>query len=430
VAAVGLGAALLMGCTSSPSTYPDPSRAPVASPSAPASAGSLSEAQADLDMLVEQLESIHPEPWHGVPRETFVAAVADIQERMADLTDDQLLVEVMRLVAMISENGRDGHMFAMPSDQAAGTALPIRVYEFPDGVFVTDAREPHESLIGQEITAVGDHSIDEVLDALEPLVPRDGPATVPGFRPLFFLRVEVLRGLGLVGDGPVELTVSDGTTEETVPVDPIPMAEHQAWAGPGGMVALPVRDIQWLSRPTEVLYLEYLADSRTLYVRYRQVQALPSGVVRELQARADDPDVDRVVLDLRANGGGNNQTYGFLLDAVQSDAIDREGRLFLLTDRLTFSAAANFSTEVEQTTSAIFAGEPPGGGLNFWNDVTPVHLSELPVPMDVGISVRYWQKSTPDDPRLSIEPDIPVPYLSTDYFADRDPVLDAVIAAD
>jgi hypothetical protein len=50
--------------------------------------------------------------------------------------------------------------------------------------------------------------------------------------------------------------------------------------------------------------------------------------------------------------------------------------------------------------------------------------------MDVGISVRYWQKSTPDDPRLSIEPDIPVPYLSTDYFADRDPVLDAVIAAD
>jgi hypothetical protein len=147
MAAVGLGAALLMGCTSSPSTYPDPSRAPVASPSAPASAGSLSEAQADLDMLVEQLESIHPEPWHGVPRETFVAAVADIQERMPDLTDDQLLVEVMRLVAMISENGRDGHMFAMPSDQAAGTALPIRVYEFPDGVFVTDAgnRTSHSS---------------------------------------------------------------------------------------------------------------------------------------------------------------------------------------------------------------------------------------------------------------------------------------------
>jgi C-terminal processing protease CtpA/Prc len=39
----------------------------------------------------------------------------------------------------------------------------------------------------------------------------------------------------------------------------------------------------------------------------------------------------------------------------------------------------------------------------------------------------YWQKSTADDPRITIEPDLAVPYSSDDYFNDRDPQLEAAI---
>ena len=35
----------------------------------------------------------------------------------------------------------------------------------------------------------------------------------------------------------------------------------------------------------------------------------------------------------------------------------------------------------------------------------------------------------PDDPRLTLEPDIAVPYTSADYFAGRDPVLEAALSA-
>ena len=43
------------------------------------------------------------------------------------------------------------------------------------------------------------------------------------------------------------------------------------------------------------------------------------------------------------------------------------------------------------------------------------------------IAKIYWEKSTPDDPRITIEPELPVPYTFEDYLAGRDPVLDAVI---
>ncbi len=73
--------------------------------------------------------------------------------------------------------------------------------------------------------------------------------------------------------------------------------------------------------------------------------------------------------------------------------------------------------QLEQTTDAVFAGEPDGrrprralGGA-----------AALPLAPRVGVSTRYWQFAAPDDPRLTIDPDIAVPVTASDYFAGRDP---------
>jgi C-terminal processing protease CtpA/Prc len=165
-----------------------------------------------------------------------------------------------------------------------------------------------------------------------------------------------------------------------------------------------------------------------LYVRFAEVRRVDAAQVSAMVERAAQPDVDRVVVDLRQNPGGDNTTYPGLLSALRDPAIDRPGRFFVIIDHVTFSAAANFATELEQSTGAVFAGEPMGGGLNFWNDVQWVTLPDYPVPMQVGVSTRYWQKATPDDPRLTIEPAIGIPSRASDYFAGRDPVLEAVLA--
>lgn len=45
-----------------------------------------------------------------------------------------------------------------------------------------------------------------------------------------------------------------------------------------------------------------------------------------------------------------------------------------------------------------------------------------------SISTLYWQDSDPDDRRRWIAPHLPVTLSAADYFANRDPVLDAVLA--
>lgn len=426
---------LLAGCqpvgsSTVPTILPPPS-APASS--APSPTGDpIADARADLDLLLEELEAIHPEPFHGVAREAWLAARDELADRLPELTPVEAVVELQRLFALLSLAGRDGHQFAFPLDDVELPVLPIRVHEFAEGLFITAARDD-ESLVGARIDAVAGRPIADVLAAVEPLVPRDGPATVPLFRPVLFLRTSVLRGLGIAGEGdvPITVTLADGASREAS-LAPMEFPDYVAWATAFGMFRLPPRDglayLQDLDRPT--FGWEYRTEDRLLYVRFTQVRPTPQAELEALRERATADDVDRVIVDMRQNPGGDNTTYPPILNVLRDPAIDREGRLFVLTDRVTFSAASNFSTELEQTTSAIFAGEPMGGGLNFWNDVRWVRLEHWPIPMQVGISTRYWQKSVADDPRLTIEPDIPVTLRAADYFAGVDATLAAVLAAD
>jgi len=207
-------------------------------------------------------------------------------------------------------------------------------------------------------------------------------------------------------------------------VEPISFDEYAAWAGGLGMHQLPIDErMTYLADPSP-LSVELMGTA--LYVRYRSVMHPELLEAREI---LDGGSVERLILDLRQNPGGDNGTYARLLNLVQTFAAEHPGALYVLIDRVTFSAASNLATELEQSTDATFIGEPMGGGLNFWDDVRFVQLDALPVPMQVGVSTRYWQKAEPDEERLTIQPDIAVPVTAADYFGHRDPALDAALGS-
>lgn len=425
-------AVLIAACggpaASSPSAEPTPTSSAEVSPSATAPAASAGPTAADdLATLLHTLERSHPEPFHGVSREEFVAALDAYEASLPDLTPDEAVVGLMRVWALLSREGRDGHQFAFPAQDHAGPVLPVRIYEFAEGVFVTAALPPHEALAGARITAIADTPIGEVLAAVEPLVPRDGPATVPSFRPILLLRTEVLRGLGIIGEGPVilDLELPDGSGT-TVQLDPVTLDAYTEWAGPFGMNQLP-QDERLRYLADDEHFTATMIDDGTLYLRHRMIRPIGTQEIREL---LEGGDVERVIVDIRQNPGGDNSTYLILRDLLEQFAEQHPGSTTVLTDRVTFSAASNFATELERRTDARFIGEPMGGGLNFWNDVRWLDLPNLPVPMRAAISVRHWVFADPDDPRLTIEPDVPVEVTAADHFAGLDPALEAALASE
>lgn len=395
---------------------------PTASPSLDLAAG----LRADIDALLAARDTLHPNGWHGMPRADWITAADVVKAKAPTLTGDQALVELVRLAAMPSWNGRDGHSGIFLTPGGGTHPYPVRLWQFSDGLVITAARAPYEDLVGSRVTAIGGHAIDDVMRLAEPLSPRDNPSSLLAFAPRYAGVSELLAGLGVIdraGPATFSLVGRDGTTRD-VTIEPITVEDDVAWHS-GRPLRLPPTDAPWLRDQAKALWWSYLADSGTLFVQYNAVEPGINAIADEILARAKEDDVTRVVVDLRHNGGGDNTTMGHFEDVLRDPAINRPGRLVVLIGRITFSAAANFASDLEQSSAATFAGEPMGGSPNLYGDARRIDLPSGG--QALFMATRYWERSTPDDQRITIVPDIAAELSSTDYFAGRDPVLQKIL---
>jgi hypothetical protein len=382
----------------------------------------------DLEGLLPAMQAIHPDLYHGTSQSELEGAVTMLTQSVATADDDEVMVGVLKIVAAISAEGRDGHtgVFIWGKGTYPVHSLPLRLWTFSDGLYIVDALPPYEGLVGSRVDSVAGLKTADVVQALDPLIPRDNPETVTLLAPRYLLVPEVLHGLGLLnGVGPIELGIKDPAgVGRAATVEPIEMSAYNDWAGPYGLHLPPISDVLYLSRSEEPLWHAPIGET-TLYVQYNRVDRLAPSRFEEIRVAAAQPAVRRVVVDLRHNYGGETYAYAPLLAVLTSPGISGK-ELYVITGRNTFSAASLFAAEVDRETDALFVGEPMGGSPNLYGNSRDVSLPYSR--LVVSVATEYFVRSTPDDERLKIDPEIPTSLSAADYFAGRDPALEAILA--
>ena len=401
-----------------------------------AGADARSSAPADVAQDVRELgrsiESIHPAPFRSITRPRFRAEVSDLARRAPTISRNELLVGVLRLIALLGP--RNGHTGLFPGDSVHTRPLhlyPVRLYHFSDGVYVVDAED--KSLVRNRLVAIDGAPVERVLELVAPLTPHDNPWNTRGMAPHYLLTAEVLDGLGITeGTGPASFTFErpDGQRSD-VELMAVPGPDYAAaFADPHHghyPSSLPHASKPiYLAGSDKPLWARPLAGARAVYVGFNSVVRPLSAVMRKIERLARSSRTRRVIVDVRLNGGGDNTTYGELTALFASRAVNRRGKLYLLTGRATFSAAANFAAEIDRNTRAVVVGEPTGGGVETYGDTSPVRLETTG--WMVYVAREYHErKRGPKDRRLAVEPDIRVDVTSTQYFAGRDPVLERAL---
>jgi hypothetical protein len=405
----------------------------VAVGSSGASSAAVPGAESDVRLLAQQLEAIHPDLFASVPRAQFRAAVESAAARADELSENELLVELMRIAALPGTgNGHSGIFPGDPQHRRDLHLYPLRLYAFPDGTYVVDEKG-RDALIGARVTGIGGVPYAEVAKRVRPLVPHDNPSNLQGYLPHWVLTAEVLDGLGIAdGLSPLEFAVTQGGKSRSVTLAPVPVSTYVAtFRDPihGHYPSiLPRRKPTplYLRKSASLLWVDTLDRGRAVFVGFNSVQRPSQALVDRVTKLSRGQQVKRVIVDLRLNGGGDNTTYGSLLSALTLSSVNRKGRLFALIGRATFSAAANFAADVDRLTKATFIGEPTGGFVRGYGDTVSVLLPKSGI--NVRIAARYWDFGKGSkDRRLAVNPNRKVNVTIADFLAGRDPVLAAAL---
>jgi tetratricopeptide (TPR) repeat protein len=365
----------------------------------------------------------------------FDSAVRKVSDSVPQLTDTQMIIEISKIMRLVSD-GHSGIMGGMRPEFLPN--LPVQFYLFEEGLFVIAADPKYKDLLGAQVLKFGTRTPDEIVKGLEPIINRDNDIWIRQVAPYRMRNLNMLNALGLVAEtDKVSLTVRrlDGQSAAvTIPVDNTQPNIWNVLPNPATWTNLPQTLSSplplYLKQPGVPYWMEYLPESKTVYVGFNGVRNDPKESLADFSERlhkfVEENDVAKVAVDMRWNNGGNTLLLNPLVQAlVRSDKVNRRGHLFVIIGRRTFSAAQNAATFFERNTNAIFVGEPTGSSPNFVGEERPLTLPFSKIM--VNVSDLYWESSYPYDKRTWIAPQIYIPPTFEAYRTNRDPAMEAIV---
>src|SRR5262245_51659630 len=322
-----------------------------------AGAASAADYRAEAWQLAAEIVASHPRGAEIAASPEFIAA----RDALLAMAGDTDLPHYAIALGRMFHAADDGHTAAIPifGELPEFTArYPLRLRRLEDGLYVVAAKSAALPLLGARITSIGGRDIDALARsfvAAQAAGNRAWPArwldvglAIPGF----------LVGLDAAApDEPVRFEATGAGGE--------PVAAMLAAADDG-------RDgLQELAHQTSAL--EPLAAGRTncaVEIEDGRVLVLVIGAMEdgeetsceaftsEAAALLRATKAERVIIDLRDNGGGNNLLAEPLRRTLVKSRFNRPGGLYALISPATFSAAMNFTTRLARSTRATARPTP------------------------------------------------------------------------
>ncbi len=392
--------------------------------------------QGEVDTLYGFMRKTHPALFHHNTQATIEAEVARLRASAPRLSWPAYVVGIHRVLKLVG----DGHTSVFPFPEAGpgfDTRLPLLMHSFGDGAFVIGADARHRDAVGGRLVAIAGMPFDIVFTQLASFWPHENGMWVRRWEPLLLRRPGYLTGAGIAPSADVTAPIVfrvrlAGGEEREFAVKPVPVAEDEAAQATRWVHA---RDEAKLARPTPLhggdapFAFLHLPEQRAVYAVYRQCDDSETETVAAFAGRlfafVEANDLEKLIVDVRENGGGDNTKNEPLLRGMEGSKLNRPGGLFVLIGRETFSAAQNFATQAERRTQALFVGEPTGSAPNHYGDSRQL---SLPVShLSVIVATKRWQDSDADDARFNLPPDLPAWEKFDDWRTGRDPALEAAL---
>jgi len=325
------------------------------------------------------------------------------------------------------------HVTLDPEGELEFHPYPLQFFWYSDGAALTFARAEYKSALGARIVRIGSMTPEELESAVAPYLSHENLPWLHELSPDFMMNREVADHFGLAGtDGAVEVTFErPGAKQFRLRVAPVSANSQGHMISATEVLHLPVPFHR--KRPNAWYWYEYLTDSRSLYIQYNRCRNDPKKsfktFTRELFRFVDGlratAKIERVIVDLRFNSGGDSSVVEPLLQGLQSrPQLTTKGRLYVLIGRGTFSSGMMAAINFREDLHAILIGEASGSRPNEYGEVKTLTLPYSKI--EIRYTTKYFRLLEDSDP-LTLEPDIPIQRSIADFLSGHDQALDTAL---
>lgn len=380
----------------------------------------------DLDFLYETvLVEHHPDVFANTPEGEFLALKTEIEGRLETESDAEFLLDLMRLTALVG----DSHTSIAIGGAADFRAYPFAMVRRGESWYLSAAAPEDENLLCQEIMGLAGKPVKDVIGAFGTVFASDNPVHLRrSFRQACNV-ADIYEYLGLVEAGePLTVTLKNGKTLSLKPMGLEAMNELEAVRISDRIQGAPetaAADAYYFAKPLtdSVYYIQYniCREAEDL-----SMEDFAAAVEQDLNAG----NYNRVLLDLRNNGGGSDGVIWPLFETLRR-AMDSGVKLVGLIGEATFSSALINAVEIQEM-GGVLAGEPAGGSVCHFGAVQTFSLPNSTVRGQ--LSSKYLDLNTLLDAAagrgvVALEPDVLVYQTLEDTLAGKDTLAEWCLAA-
>src|SRR5215204_2819640 len=391
--------------------------------------------QSDLKFLQQTVHKDYSFLFKKVKVEEFNAAVDKLYNAIPSMKEHEVLAGFATIVSLF----KYGHTnIGWRESPVKYHVAPVNFYWFSDGIYAEGADKKYAMIVGAKLLKVEGVAVEKALAAIKPLVPAENDEYFKAYGLDFLTIPEVLHAQKVSKELKTTLTYTfekDGKPfdQTMTAIETFRLPRQYGYAKPGAdwisareQSATP----NYLKNLDNIYYYEYLPASKTVYVRQSQIQDDKTEAIPAFYKKVFDfiekNDVERLVLDVRLNGGGNNyKNKPVVTGIIESKKINQPGKLFVIIGRRTFSACQNLVNELSNYTNAVFVGEPTSENINFYGDNRRIELPKTKLP--VFLSFAWWQDKPQWENGPWLAPQLAVEMSFDEYKTNKDPVLEACL---
>lgn len=359
----------------------------------------------DIDYLEKQLPKKHKNLFFSLSEEKFHKEIESLKNQVPKLNDDEVKVEIYKIVASVN----DAHTSAYSETEKI---FPINLYCFKEGIYAINTLPEYKEILNCKLTKINGKDIDDIEKETSKIISHENKAQLKNRIPKVLTNPSMLHGLKIINSTEKATFTFQNAENKTFDVDIKSVKTNKNLAK---KLKSHNRDKDmplYMQNQDKNYWFKYLKSEKTMYFKYNSCMEMKEkpfkDFSKELLKSIDKNNPEKLIIDLRDNGGGRSPILDPFIKQIKKRNINNKNKLFVILGRRTFSSAILNAITLKNETKATFVGEPTGGKPNHYGEVRDFKLPNTK--MIISYSKKYFETSKEDTPSFMpdkiIEPSI------------------------